>query len=183
MNRLINADELLARAEHEANGMTGDFKDLLVPTLSWLINKTSTAYDVDKVIEELVKSAKESHGNAGMGGEMVVNLDDAVEIVKQGGVADNVCEWKQLVAEPEELKAYRETGQTPQMVNDIVKSAKQAHKDAVHNALLVDETYNKVKQASDLLENAVEEIENIYGRETDLTERIRLFIDKERESE
>ena len=96
MNRLINADELLARAEHEANGMTGDFKDLLVPTLSWLINKTSTAYDVDRFVEKLVKSAKESHGNAGMGGEMVVNLDDAVEIVKQGGVSEAEQKLKEM---------------------------------------------------------------------------------------
>ena len=46
-----------------------------------------TDYDVKKVIEKLFDVAIERYGNdGGMGGEMVVNLDDAVEIVKAGGI-------------------------------------------------------------------------------------------------
>lgn len=76
------------------------------------IHSAPTAYNISEVVNELFKLAKENHGNAGMGGEMVVNLDDAVDIVKQGGVCGgctevggcpvredcpnepNVCEWK-----------------------------------------------------------------------------------------
>lgn len=45
-----------------------------------------TAYDPVRVVEQLKKAAFERYGNDGMGGEMVVNLDDAIEIVKGGGV-------------------------------------------------------------------------------------------------
>lgn len=45
-----------------------------------------TVYDVDKVVAELQDRSFERYGNSGMGGEMVVNLDDAVEIVKRGGI-------------------------------------------------------------------------------------------------
>lgn len=45
--------------------------------------------DPDKVVEQLEKVAFERYGNDGMGGEMVVNMDDAIEIVKGGGVDAN----------------------------------------------------------------------------------------------
>ena len=35
----------------------------------------------DSLIEELKKAAYEKFGNAGMGGELIVNLDDAIAIV------------------------------------------------------------------------------------------------------
>jgi hypothetical protein len=44
-----------------------------------------TAYDPDKVVEQLKDVSYERFGYAGMGGENVVNLDDAIEIVKAGG--------------------------------------------------------------------------------------------------
>lgn len=44
-----------------------------------------TAYDIDKVVGQLKKVSYERFGNTGMGGEIVVNLDDAIEIVKAGG--------------------------------------------------------------------------------------------------
>ena len=53
------------------------------------IDKQPTAYDVDAVVEQISRSAFERYGNPGMGGETVVNLDDAIEIVKGGGVNGN----------------------------------------------------------------------------------------------
>ena len=50
-----------------------------------LIDKQSTAYDTDNTVERLKKASYERFGNDGMGGELVVNLDDAIEIVKAGG--------------------------------------------------------------------------------------------------
>ena len=43
-------------------------------------------YDVDKVINQLKRKSFERYGNGGMGGELVVNLDDAFDIVKGGGI-------------------------------------------------------------------------------------------------
>lgn len=50
-----------------------------------LIDKQSTAYDTDDVVERLKKASYERFGNDGMGGELVVNLDDVIEIIKGGG--------------------------------------------------------------------------------------------------
>lgn len=50
-----------------------------------LIDAQATAYDPDKVVEQLEKVAFERYRNDGMGGEMVVNMDDVIEIVKGGG--------------------------------------------------------------------------------------------------
>lgn len=54
-------------------------------TVLLLLDKYPTAYDVDKVVEQLKDVSYERFGNAGMGGENVVNLDDAIEIVKAVG--------------------------------------------------------------------------------------------------
>lgn len=54
----------------------------------WLyqtIDKQPTAYDVDMVTEKIKEVSYERFGYDGMGGELVVNLDDAIEIVKDGG--------------------------------------------------------------------------------------------------
>lgn len=52
-------------------------------------------YNIDKVVKNLSEVAVERYNADGMGGEKVVNIDDAIEIVKQGGVGTNdVCEWK-----------------------------------------------------------------------------------------
>ena len=39
-----------------------------------------TAYDPDKIVEQLEEVAFERYGNDGMDGERVVNLDDVIEI-------------------------------------------------------------------------------------------------------
>lgn len=51
-----------------------------------VIDAQPTAYNVDKVVSELQDKSFERYGNSGMDGELVVNFDDAVEIVKRGGV-------------------------------------------------------------------------------------------------
>ena len=57
------------------------------------IKEQPTAYDVDKVIEELELHSFE------LGTDTLpvhyVRLNKAIEIVKQGGVSDDICEWKQ----------------------------------------------------------------------------------------
>ena len=38
----------------------------------------------DKIVQQLASVSFERYGNGGMGGELVVNLDDAIEIVRGG---------------------------------------------------------------------------------------------------
>jgi hypothetical protein len=77
--RLIDADEL-------KNILTvAEYPCVLQTALVGIIESQPTAYDIDKVVGQLKKVSYERFGNTGMGGEIVVNLDDAIEIVKQGG--------------------------------------------------------------------------------------------------
>ena len=57
--------------------------------------KLFLTFDKEKMIEKLKEAGRDVNGNIGMGGEIVVNLDDAIEIVEQiGGGTDDVCEWR-----------------------------------------------------------------------------------------
>lgn len=77
--RLIDADEL-------KNILTvSEYPCVLQTALVGIVDTQQTAYDVDKVLEQLEEASYERFGNDGMGGEIVVNLDDAIEIVKAGG--------------------------------------------------------------------------------------------------
>ena len=67
------------------------------------IKKILTAYSVDKVVEELkelkmryfLTIANTGDEKSDFAYDNVGNaLDKAIEIVKQGGVTDDVCEWK-----------------------------------------------------------------------------------------
>ena len=54
-----------------------------------------TAYSVDKVVEELRRMS--GNGYRDVDGDYVppmIETKNAIEIVKKGGVSDDVCEWK-----------------------------------------------------------------------------------------
>lgn len=91
MGRLIDEDELIkGRVENDPVVIAAKC--------------APTAYDVDKVVEELGNVAYERYGNDGMGGERVVNMDDAIEIVKGSGSDLALeCKWK---LEDEEVNLY-----------------------------------------------------------------------------
>ncbi|MFS0843288.1 MAG: hypothetical protein ACLVBT_09830 [Roseburia hominis] len=78
MGRLIDADNL------QFNGR--NYNKSQMKAILDFIDSQPTAYDPDKVVEQLEEVSYERLENNGMGGELVVNLDDAVEIVKGGGV-------------------------------------------------------------------------------------------------
>ena len=64
--------------------------------LQHLLDKQPTAYDVHKVTEELRERSREYNSGVRLHGkpeEMIT--DEAIEIVKQGGVSDDVCEWRE----------------------------------------------------------------------------------------
>ena len=92
--RLIDADKLIK----EINNLGWRLYDTL--TLKGLsialetINQQSTAYDVDKVVEEL-ESNSFITVNISVEKEVVL-LKDAIEIVKQGGISNDVCEWHKV---------------------------------------------------------------------------------------
>ena len=62
------------------------------------IDEQPTAYDADKVAEELKRiRAKKTCNKEKCDTKEICRMcvvDDAIEIVKQGGVFDDVCEWK-----------------------------------------------------------------------------------------
>ena len=82
--RLIDADNIYNVGDfvilHEDGNAYVPLADLCK-----IIDIQPTAYEVDKVLEQLKEVSYERFGNTGMGGEIVVNLDDAIEIVKAGG--------------------------------------------------------------------------------------------------
>lgn len=82
MGRLIDADALLKHFEmiqEQENAIGLDFV-----AITDEIKEQPTAYDPDKVVEQLKAASYERYGNDGMGGELVVKLDDVVEITKGG---------------------------------------------------------------------------------------------------
>ena len=94
--RLIDADDFkkFMQALCKADAPYGCVVDLL--------DTQPTAYDVDKVVEELNKLdvkaiTRYKGGTFGdyEGTDYYIKKSDAIEIVKQSGASDDVCEWKQ----------------------------------------------------------------------------------------
>ena len=70
--------------------------------LQHLLDEQLTAYDIGKVVEELEENASRytkkyitPYGNNGYRDTKAISVNKATEIVKQGGVSDDVCEWKE----------------------------------------------------------------------------------------
>ena len=97
MSDLISRSELIK----ELNKYCGNQRYLVSENIREIINNQPTAYDIDKVVEELneldVKSiTRYKNGNFGNfdGVEYYIKKRKAIEIVQQCGVSDDVCEWK-----------------------------------------------------------------------------------------
>ena len=92
MSDLISRSELLKRLE-EWN--TSDKTDKALYNFALhIIIEQPTAYSVEKVVEELEEKAR-TVNVIGYGTIYeAINKDVAIEIVKHGGVSDDVCEWE-----------------------------------------------------------------------------------------
>ena len=104
MSDLISRSELIK----ELNKYCGNQRYLVSENIREIINNQPTAYSVDKVVEELEELRKKdvcdylycdvcAYTDKCSGvTDQSNNLkwDKAIEIVKQGGVSDDVCEWK-----------------------------------------------------------------------------------------
>ena len=84
--RLIDADEFIANLKDYIN------KPMTAGLCATLIELAPTAYDIDKVVEELKLHSFE-FGTDSIPAHYL-RFNEAIEIVNQGGVSNDVCEWK-----------------------------------------------------------------------------------------
>ena len=92
MGRLIDAQAF--KSQIAGMAISNNYPANKANALCELIDAQLTAYDPDKVVEQLEKVAFERYENDGMGGEMVVNMDDVIEIVKGECDHEQSCEWE-----------------------------------------------------------------------------------------
>ena len=98
------AIEMAINALKKQEKIAGRYEYETIEMLEKSIENSKTAYDVDKVIEELneldVTAIKRYEGGTFgnyKGTDYYIKKSDAIEIVKQGGVSDAsdyVCEWR-----------------------------------------------------------------------------------------
>ena len=110
MSDLISRSELIKFFEEHMR-TAKDFREIIINIIPTIKNQP-TAYDVDKVVEEIKTLKEEALGEYNMGEYNLDNnignsisenyrkdmnegkcfaYDEAIEIVKQGGVSDDVC--------------------------------------------------------------------------------------------
>ena len=87
-----NGLRMAIQALEKQEKIAGRYEYETIEMLMKALENSKTAYDGDKVIEELELHSFE------LGTDTIpvhyVRLNEAIEIVKQGGVSDYVCEWK-----------------------------------------------------------------------------------------
>lgn len=94
IGRLIDADVLMEKMkkwywdEEKQKAAENDISpmDLFTNLAIDTVTTQPTVYDIDQVVNQMKNMSYERYGNDGMGGERVINLDDAIELVKGGGV-------------------------------------------------------------------------------------------------
>ena len=103
-NELIESIDWLRERDYELYCVIGD-------SIRVCLDEQPTAYNIDKVVEELELHSFE------LGTDTIpvhyVRLNEAIEIVKQGGISDDVCEWK---LEDEEANLYLTGCQQRQLI-------------------------------------------------------------------
>jgi hypothetical protein len=96
--RLIDADSLVEEMEKWTNNLARLSEILILKNIISYIDKLPIAYDVDEVIEQLRQQADQYHDRAesyfrkcmfnesSCMGEKAASYNDAIEIVKTGGI-------------------------------------------------------------------------------------------------
>lgn len=99
MSDLISRGELLKRFLVNKDGHRIPERDcdnlevtVSIKDVKTIIKEQPTAYDIDKIVDELEK--REEHYVEMLDWQCQSAICDAIEIVKHGGVYDNVCEYK-----------------------------------------------------------------------------------------
>ena len=104
MSDLISRSDLYDKLGNKLTWLMGYGDDVYLDVgsdIKDVIYNMPTAYDIDKVVEELKKNASRytkkyttPYGNNGYRDTKAISIRKAIEIVKQGGISDDVCEWK-----------------------------------------------------------------------------------------
>lgn len=97
MSDLISRSELLKSFEKSYCGHLGmENSDGMMTfrSIFRIIKEQPTAYDIDNVVEELKTDSSVKLYGSGNSDNYLIPVKKAIEIVKQVGVSDNVCEWK-----------------------------------------------------------------------------------------
>lgn len=100
MNDLISRKKVIDILEKEKSLKCGYDADIAIFSIEKGIKEMPTAYSVDKVVEELEENSSRytkkyltPYGNNGYRDTKAISIHKAIEIVKQCGVSDDVCEW------------------------------------------------------------------------------------------
>ena len=96
MSDLISRSKVISVLEQlKEHSLSGK---MYISNAIYLLENQPTAYDIDKVVEELelIRAKKTCNKEKCDTKEIcrICVVDDAIEIVKRGGVFDDVCEWK-----------------------------------------------------------------------------------------
>ena len=96
--RLIDADILIEKLKSYAECDWNKSLCVMLPSVVYdyieFVDEQPTAYSVDKLVDELEKSKDKGSVTKT---EMLITkacVDEAIKIVKHGGVSDYLCEWK-----------------------------------------------------------------------------------------
>lgn len=73
---------LTMETKYAIEGMT---QEQLKAITKELITRWNTRKPMERIVEQLEGVSFERYGNEGMGGEKVVNFDDLVDVVRNGG--------------------------------------------------------------------------------------------------
>ena len=98
--RLIDADEFIANLKDYTD------KPMTAGLCVTLVELALTAYDIDKVVAELEEKQQKwktklsesdtNYMDNAILKQYISHYDIAIEIVRKGGVADDVCEWHKV---------------------------------------------------------------------------------------
>ena len=103
MSDLIRREDVIKLVNQFVFGLCKEQNDEVRRTFNKYIEKMPTAYDIDKVITELEQKKEEvqrmRNTCVALSDLEVCDIENvtykrAIEIVKHGGVSDDVCEWK-----------------------------------------------------------------------------------------
>ena len=92
MSDLISRSKVISVLKQlEEHSLSGK---MYISNAIYLLNNQPIAYDIDKVVEELEKESFTTTDTVCGGIFKAIRTISAIEIVKQGGVSDDFCEWK-----------------------------------------------------------------------------------------
>ena len=103
MSDLIRREDVIKLVNQFVFGLCKDQNDEVRRTFNKYIEKMPTAYNIGKVVEELEQKKEEvqrmRNTCVALSDLEVCDIENvtykrAIEIVKHGGVSDDVCEWK-----------------------------------------------------------------------------------------